>query len=151
MDKTDTTDIDAPVVADTSVDHTGDREAIRALIANVETAFNANDADLLVKDVARNAVLGNAAGVLIRGRDATLEASRVGLAGFLKDEYVRYEVTDIAFLRPDVAIAHKAARAVTADGDPIDAEPAMVALYVLTKEQGRWWIVARHNTPVPRA
>ncbi|MFE7746525.1 SgcJ/EcaC family oxidoreductase [Nocardia sp. NPDC057455] len=145
-----TTDSEAPVIEDTSVDHAQDRAAIEAIIAKVETAYNTNDADLLVEDVARNAVIGNAVGLVQHGRDVVLEASRVGLAGFLKDEYVRYEVTDIAFLRPDVAIAHKAARAVTADGEPIDIEPAMVALYVLTKEQGRWWIAARQNTLVPR-
>nr|WP_238846447.1 hypothetical protein [Nocardia terpenica] len=49
-----------------------------------------------------------------------------------------------------MALAHKTARAITADGKPIDIEPAMVALYVLTKENGRWWIAARQNTPVPR-
>ncbi len=139
-----------PLIEDNSVDHAEDRVAIEALIANVETAFNTNDAELMVRDVARNAVLGNAAGMLLHGRDATLAASRDGLAGFLKDQYVRYELLGITFLRADVAIAHKAARAVTADGAPIDVDPAMVALYVLTKEDGRWWIAARHNTPVPR-
>ncbi|MFE2957510.1 SgcJ/EcaC family oxidoreductase [Nocardia tengchongensis] len=143
-------DVEAPVIGDESVDHAADRAAIEAVIATVEIAMNTNDAELLVKDVARNAVVGNAVGALMRGRDVVLEASRAGLAGFLKDEYVRYEVTDIAFLRPDVAIAHKAARAVTAAGEPIDVEAAMVALYVLTKEDERWWIAARQNTPVPR-
>ena len=139
-----------PIIEDNTADHARDRAAIEALVANVETAFNTNDADLMVRDVARNAVLGNAAGMLVHGREATLEASRIGLAGLLKEEYVRYELIDIVFLRPDVALAHKAARAVTADGEPIDVEPAMVALYVLTKEDGRWWIAARQNTPVPR-
>ncbi|MBF6085908.1 SgcJ/EcaC family oxidoreductase [Nocardia cyriacigeorgica] len=144
-------DIEAPVVEDSSVDHAADREAIEAIVATVAEAYNTKDAELMVRDVAANAVVGNAVGVLHHGRDAVLEASRIGLAGFLKDEYVRYEVTDIGFLRPDVAIAHKAARAVTADGEPIDVDPAMVALYVLVKEDGRWWIAARQNTLVPQA
>src|SRR5690348_4373640 len=97
-----------PIIEDNSVDHAEDRLAIEALIAKVETAFNTNDAELMVRDVARNAVLGNAAGMLLHGRDATLAASRDGLAGFLKDQYVRYELIGITFLRADVAIAHKA-------------------------------------------
>ncbi|WP_428846881.1 SgcJ/EcaC family oxidoreductase [Nocardia terpenica] len=80
-----TTDIEAPIVEDNSVDHSQDRAAIEAVIATVETAYNTNDADLMVQDVARNAVIGNAVGALQYGRDAVLEASRAGLAGFLKD------------------------------------------------------------------
>lgn len=144
-------DSDVPVIGDESVDHAADREAIEAIISTVEAAYNTNDAELMVRDLAANAVVGNAVGVLQRGREAVLEASRAGLAGFLKDEYVRYEVTDIGFLRPDVAIAHKAARAVTAEGETIDIDPAMIALYVLVKQDGRWWVAARQNTPVPQA
>ncbi|MEV0851111.1 hypothetical protein [Nocardia fluminea] len=40
----------------------------------------------------------------------------------------RYRVVEVTLLRPDVAIAHKTARATTADGTLIDTEPAMVAL-----------------------
>lgn len=43
----------------------------------------------------------------------------------------------------------RAARATTADGTLIDRDPAMVALYVLVREGGRWWVAARQNTPVP--
>lgn len=143
-------DNEVPVIADDSVDHAADRAAIEAIIARVEQAYNTNDAELMVQDLAANAVVGNAVGMLQHGRAAVLEASRAGLAGFLKDEYVRYEVTDIGFLRPDVAIAHKAARAVTAEGAPIDVDPAMIALYVLVKQDGRWWVAARQNTLVPQ-
>ncbi|MGI5218160.1 SgcJ/EcaC family oxidoreductase [Nocardia sp. CA-290969] len=140
-----------PVVEDTTVDHTGDIAAIEQLIADVETGYNTNDAELMVSGFTANAAAGNAVGTVITGRDALLDAARRGLAGFLQDEYVRYEVADIVFLRPDIAIAHKTARAVTAEGELIDKDPAMVALYVLVREGGVWWVAARHNTPVPQA
>ncbi|NEW39513.1 SgcJ/EcaC family oxidoreductase [Nocardia cyriacigeorgica] len=140
-----------PVVEDTSVDHTADIAAIEQLVADVETGYNTNDAELMISGFTANASAGNAVGTVITGRDALLDAGRRGLAGFLKNEYVHYEVTDITFLRPDIAIAHKAARATTADGTLIDEDPAMVALYVLVKENNRWWVATRHNTPVPAA
>ncbi|MFI5719441.1 SgcJ/EcaC family oxidoreductase [Nocardia sp. NPDC051750] len=146
-----TTAYEPPLVEDTTVDHTGDIAAIERLVADVETGYNNNDAELMVSGFTANAVAGNAVGTVITGRNALLEASRRGLAGFLKDEYVRYAVTDIVFLRADVAIAHKTARATTGRGDLIDRDPAMVALYVLVRENGRWWVAARHNTPVPAA
>ncbi|MFC9440162.1 SgcJ/EcaC family oxidoreductase [Nocardia sp. NPDC057030] len=140
-----------PLVGDSSVDHTADVAAIERIIGNVETAYNTNDAELMTADFTANAAVVNAAGALVVGRDALLDANRRGLAGFLKDQYVRYEVTDITFLRPDVAFAHKVARATTAEGEPIDLDHAMIALYVLVKEDGRWWTAARQNTLIPRA
>ncbi|MEV6386464.1 SgcJ/EcaC family oxidoreductase [Nocardia xishanensis] len=147
----DATTYESPVVEDTTVDHTEDIAAIERLVADVEEGFNNKDAELMVSGFTANAAAGNGVGMVITGREALLEAARTGLAGFLKDEYARYEVTDIVFLRPDVAIAHKAARAITTEGEPIDEDPAMVALYVLVKENGRWWTAARHNTLVPKA
>ena len=52
------------------------------------------------------------------------------------------------FVRPDVALVRKHARAITAEGEPLDLDHSMSALYVLTKEEGRWWIAARQNTLV---
>ncbi|MCM6776816.1 SgcJ/EcaC family oxidoreductase [Nocardia sp. CDC159] len=140
----------APSITDTTVDHTGDIAAIRAIIGRVESGYNTNDAELMTADFLDNATVVNAMGTLLTGRAELLESSRAGLAGFLKDEYVRYDTIDITFLRPDVAIAHKHARATTPDGDLIDQEPAMIALYVLIKEDGRWWAAARQNTPISR-
>ncbi|MFF0492266.1 SgcJ/EcaC family oxidoreductase [Nocardia sp. NPDC004068] len=132
------------------MEDTDDIAEIRALIGRVEAGFNTNDADLMSGDFTADATAVNAVGTLIRGREALLEASRAGLAGFLKDEYVRYDLVDVTFLRPDIAVAHKHARATTADGTLIDREPAMIALYVLVKENGRWRTAARQNTPIPR-
>lgn len=146
-----TVHVEAPVIEDTTVDHTADRAAIEDIIGRVETAYNTNDAELMVSDLAENALIGNAVGVLQTGRETVLEASRAGFAGFLKDQYVRYEVLDITFPLPDMALAHKGARATDAAGELLDLDHAMVALYVLVKKDGRWWVVARQNTLVPRA
>jgi uncharacterized protein (TIGR02246 family) len=89
-----------------------------------------------------------ATGVRIDGRDAMLEASRAGLAGPLRDQRARYELADVVFVRPDVALAHKHAWAVDETGAQIDVGHAMSALYVLVRENGRWWAVSRQNTLV---
>ncbi|MBF6168480.1 SgcJ/EcaC family oxidoreductase [Streptomyces gardneri] len=140
-----------PLVEDTTVDHTDDIAAIRQIVANAEAGFNANDAALLSADFTANAAVVNAMGTLITGFEALLDANRRGLAGFLKDQYARYEIADITFLRPDVAIAHKRAWATTADGELLDNDHAMIALYVLVKQGDRWYTAARQNTLVPAA
>jgi len=136
-----------PTIEDTS-DHADDIRAIEQLIADIETGFNANDPDLSVSHFARNASAVNVAGVLVSGRDALLDANRTGLAGPLRDQYARYEIADVVFLRPDVAIAHKLARATSSAGEPIDVGHTMIALYVLVRQEGRWWVTARQNTIV---
>lgn len=138
------------VIARDDHDHTADVAAIVEIVRRVETAFNTNDPELMTADFTTDASVVNAVGVQISGREALLAANRAGLAGFLKDQYVHYELSDITFLRPDVAIAHKTARAITAEGEPIDREPAMIALYVLVRQDGRWQTAARQNTLVPQ-
>lgn len=138
-----------PVVEDTTVDHTDDIAAITALIKDVETGFNTNDADLLVRPITANGSVVNVMGVQLSGIDDLLASSRSGLAGPLADQYATYELADITFLRPDVAIAHKHAWATTAEGTRIDVGHTMVALYVFVKQDGVWWAAARQNTLVP--
>lgn len=138
-----------PVVDDTTVDHTDDIAEITALIKDVETGFNTNDADLLVRPFIANASVVNVMGVQLSGLEDLLASSRRGLAGPLADEYATYELADITFLRPDVAIAHKHAWATTPDGTRLDVGHTMIALYVFVKQDGVWWAAARQNTLIP--
>ena len=127
-----------------------DIDEIRQVVADVERGFNTNDAALMNSRVARDAMLVSAMGVRLVGIDEVMTASEAGLAGPLKDQYARYEVKDVRFVRPDVALTYKEAYAVTADGEPIDVDHTMCALYVLVKDDSRWLIAARQNTLVPR-
>jgi uncharacterized protein (TIGR02246 family) len=149
----------APAVTDAGTDPTTDHAArrradlaaIHQVIADVERGFNTNDAELAVRRFARDASAVAVTGVRTVGLDALLEAHRVGFAGPLRDQFARYEVGDVAFVAPDVALVHKRARAVDADGVSLDVGHAMVALYVLVRRGDRWWIAARQNTLVAPA
>jgi len=125
-----------------------DVAAIEQVIADIEKGFNTNDPELSVEHFTDDATTVNVGGALASGRDALLEAHRAGFAGPLRDQYARYELDDVAFLRPDVAVAHKRARATDAGGEPIDVGHAMIALYVFVKDDGRWRVAARQNTLV---
>jgi uncharacterized protein (TIGR02246 family) len=127
-----------------------DEVAIRAIVADVQTAFNTNDPVLMNEHFAADASVVTAMGKRVTGIDALRRAAEQGMAAALRDEYVRYVVTDVRFLRPDVALAYKEATATDADGEPIELDHSMVALYVLVKENDRWLVAARQNTLVPR-
>jgi uncharacterized protein (TIGR02246 family) len=137
-----------PLIEDTTEDHAADVAAIEQVIADIEAGFNGKDPDLSVARFADNASAVSARGVRVSGREALLEANRSDLAGPLRDQYARYELADVTFLRPDVAVAHKRAWATSPDGEPIDVGHTMIALYVLVREDGRWWVAARQSTLV---
>jgi uncharacterized protein (TIGR02246 family) len=104
-----------------------------------------------VPGVHRNARTITALGSRVVGWDALLDAHQTGFAGTLGEQYARYRVDDVVFVRSDVALVCKQAWATDADGTDLSADPAMVALYVLVREHGRWWIAADANTPVHTA
>jgi uncharacterized protein (TIGR02246 family) len=125
-----------------------DIAAIAGVIADIEAGFNTKDAELSVAHFAPDATAVSVTGTLVTGRDELLEAHRAGYAGPLRDQYARYELGDVRFLRPDVAVAYKRATATTREGEPLDVGHAMIALYVLVREDGRWLVAARQNTLV---
>jgi uncharacterized protein (TIGR02246 family) len=143
--------VDAPHIEDTGTDHSGDVEEIRRVIADAEKAFNDNDAELLVEHLVSNVSTVGVTGALLAGRSAVLEASRTLFAGPLRDQRARYELAEVLFVRPDVALARQHATAIDREGAPLSAGHAMTALYVLVREHGRWWVVGRQNTLVQRA
>jgi uncharacterized protein (TIGR02246 family) len=139
-----------PTVRDETIDHAADLEAIERIIGDTETAFNTNDADLLAEHMARDAVTVGVNGVALYGRDQVLDAARSLFAGPLRDQYARYDIDEVRFLRPDIALVHERAIATDAEGTPIDLDHTMSALYVLAEQDGRWWVVARQNTLISR-
>ncbi len=122
-----------------------DRAAIAGVVADVEAAFNTNDARRGVEHFAADASAVDVRGRLVEGIDALLRAHEAGYAGPLRDQFARYDVADVTFLRPDVALARVLATATDAQGAPLSVGHAMVATYVLVREDGRWWIAARQN------
>ncbi len=132
----------------TEIDHAADVAALRALVDDVEVGFNTNDAERMVRGFADDGTAVGVTGALLRGRDEMLDVSRDLLAGPLRDQRARYELDDIRFVRPDVALGYKRAWAVDADGHDLDVGHAMVALYVFVREGDRWEIAARQNTLV---
>ena len=125
-----------------------DVAAIHELIATQETGFNAKDAHLFAAPWRERSWAVSAFGREVAGRAAVLDAAERGFVGPLANEYASYEPGDVEFLDDDVAILHVYARATTANGERIDVDPAMIALYVVVREADAWQIVARQNTLV---
>ena len=123
-----------------------DIEAIKQIIATVETGFNQKDAAACVRHFTQDATVANVMGKQVSGWPAIYEAHQQGLAGHLRDEYARYDVHNLVFLRSDVAIAQVYGWPITKAGQPIEDGQGMIALYVMVKADDQWWIAARQNT-----
>ena len=114
------------------------------------TIYFTSDRDRTMNLFAADVATVGVTGAVLVGRDQALEASRTLFGGPLADQYARYEIDDVRFLGPDVAIVRKLARAIDDDGTPIDVDHAMVAHYVLARDGDRWWVVLRQNTLIAR-
>lgn len=127
---------------------TDHENAIRSIVADVEKGLNTNDIDLMVRHFDPTGHVVDARGRRIEAGPALLEAHEQALAGFLRDQHVRYSVTDVRLLADDVALGHVEAFATDAGGADLDGRVAMVATYVVASRNGTWRVLVRHNTPV---
>ena len=126
-----------------------DIAAIKQIVATIETGFNQKDAAECVKYFTQDATVVNVMGKQALGWPAIYEAHQQGLAGHLRDEYARYDVQNLLFLRPDVAVAHVYGWPITKAGQRIEDGQGMIAIYVMVKADDQWWVAARQNTLLP--
>src|ERR1044071_5723245 len=115
----------------TSAAQPQDIDAIKEIIATIETGFNQKDAAACVRHFTQDALVVNVLGKQVAEWSAIYEAHQGGLAGHLRDEYARYEVENLMFLRPDVAIAQVYGWPITKAGQPIEDGQGMIAMYVM--------------------
>jgi uncharacterized protein (TIGR02246 family) len=124
-------------------------QTIEDLIQETQAAFNADDAERFAATFADDAWTVGVTGQLLEGRAAILEASRALFAGPLAGQHARYVVDDVRHLDDDLAVVRKLAYVTDEAGRDLEADPAMVALYVLVRDDEGWRVAARQNTLIP--
>ena len=144
-----------------SHDHTADERAIRDITARAEHAWNEGDAAGFCAAMTDDVDFINVLGEHHKGRETVARGHQHIFATIYKDSRVHYTVESVRFVRPDVALAFihaklisrlpSAAIASAARQSRIDEEmhesrarPTMVVV----KNDGRWQIVAFHNTSI---
>jgi PPOX class F420-dependent enzyme/OxyR family protein/uncharacterized protein (TIGR02246 family) len=133
------------------------REAIVAvanLVEELQAGLDEHDADVYNRHFAADVLWGSPFGATVHGYEQ-LHAIHVrlqeqGTGG----PSSRYEIVRVLVPTPDVAIAH--VRRVALDSHSQRLEPTStttaafseVALYVLVRRGGTWWLAAGQNTPI---
>ena len=131
-------------------------EAVARLVAGLQAAIDDNDADAYDRRFASDVIWGSPYGATVHGYE-TLHAIHVRLheqPGGSPAAHSRFEIDRVLVPTPDVAIAH--VRRVALDPAGRRLEPSVdgigrfseMALYVLIRRDGTWWLAAGQNTLV---
>jgi PPOX class F420-dependent enzyme/OxyR family protein/uncharacterized protein (TIGR02246 family) len=127
--------------------------AVARLVAELQEGYDRHDADISNRHFAADLIWGSPFGATVTGHDDLhaihLRLKERGVGGRAS----RYEIVQTLAPAPGVAVAHVRRVALDADGDPApEGDPSAgfseMALYVLVRRGGTWWLAAGHNTPI---
>ena len=136
--------------AASATDQNSDQAAIRQTVMGLQDAWNRHDMKAFANLFAEDADFVNVAGAWWKGRVEIEEKHRAVHATIFRDSTLSIEEVDVRFLTPDIAIAHVLTALVEQkmpDGSVVPPRRALLT-QVLQKQNGKWMIVASHNTDV---
>ena len=132
----------------TNSNSTADRNAIDAIVAGLEAAWNAGDGSTFGAPFAADADFVTIRAEHVRGREAIASGHAAIFRTIYAGSVNRFIIDSLRFLRPDVALVHVDA-ALNAPTGPLAGRHTAKFSAVLTRESGDWQITSFHNTLVP--
>jgi uncharacterized protein (TIGR02246 family) len=135
------------ILAHASPARAGDEAAIRRIVAQLESGWNAGDGEAFAAPFASDADYVIVNGMRIKGRAAIDEGHRRIFSTVYKGSRNAASILAIRFLRGDVAVAHVEWHLKFYEARAPREKKAITTL-VLVKEGGRWIITAFQNTPI---
>lgn len=115
--------------------------AVAELVTQLQAGLDTRDAETYNESFAGDVLWGGPFGATVRGYDELHRIHRRLLAASAASSS-RYEIVDVSAPTADVAVA-QVRRTPQSTNDF-----AEIALYVLTRAHGRWWLAAGQNTVV---
>jgi PPOX class F420-dependent enzyme/OxyR family protein/uncharacterized protein (TIGR02246 family) len=126
--------------------------AVERQVAELQAGLHDQDAELYNRHFAGDVIWGSPYGATVEGYDS-LHAIHRRLHAANDRGDSRYEIVRVLCPTPDVALAQVRRTALDDNGEPIpslEGEPRFseMALYVLVRRAGSWWLAAGQNTIV---
>jgi uncharacterized protein (TIGR02246 family) len=131
-----------------------DEIAIRNIIQEETTAWNAGDAAAYSRHFAEDGTCTNIRGELFNGRQAFIQRHDYLFKGPFRGSTLKQDLVSLKFVRPDVAVVEVLTSVSgiqkLSPGTKTDDKGRLRTrlLQVVVKEKGEWEIVAYHNTDV---
>lgn len=129
-------------------------QAVQALAAELQAGFETKDADVSNRHFAGDIMWGSPFGATVHGYE-DLHAIHVWLKKIDRGGHAsRFEVVSVLAPAPGVAVAQIRRTALDDDGNPVEPSSDLtqafseMAMYVLVRRGGTWWLAAGQNTPV---
>jgi uncharacterized protein (TIGR02246 family) len=128
--------------------------AVDAFVAGLQAGHDRHDAEILNHQFATDVIWGSPYGALIDGYDQLHPIHVRFQRNADQKPSFRYQVRHVLALSEDVVVAHIARLALGQDGEPLppSSEPdqpfSEMAMYVLIRRDGSWWLAAGQNTPI---
>jgi uncharacterized protein (TIGR02246 family) len=129
-------------------------DAVDEFVAGLQAGIDSADAETYNADFGDDVAWGSPYGATVVGYDAlhSIHRQMFGRGVAATGPSSRYETVHVMAPAPDVAVAQVRRAALNADGEPIPVDDASafseMALYVLVRRDGKWWLAAGQNTPI---
>lgn len=129
-------------------------QAVAHLVDELQEGWDKHDADITDRHFGNDILWGSPFGVTLQGYEQ-LHAIHVRLKQLARGgTSTRYEIVQVLSPAADVAIAHVRRVALDHQGQPVEPSSDVtgafseMALYVLVRRNGTWWLAAGQNTIV---
>ena len=129
------------------------REAIVRLVAELQQGMDEHDAEISDRSLAGDVLWGSPFGRTLGGYEP-LHDIHARMKARASNTSSRFELEQMLVPAPDVAIAHVRRTSLDAAGEPVPVSDdssgpfSEMAMYVLVRRDGHWWLAAGHNTPI---
>jgi PPOX class F420-dependent enzyme/OxyR family protein/uncharacterized protein (TIGR02246 family) len=127
---------------------------VASLVAELQAGIGGHDADTYNRHFAADVIWGSPYGATVRGYDELHAIHTSLLARSVGGPSSRYETIQVLSPTPDVVVAHVRRVALDSEGQPFEPSANLgagfseMALYVLVRRAGDWWLAAGQNTPI---
>jgi len=129
-------------------------QAVADFVTELQAGWDRHDADITNRHFANDLLWGSPFGATLQGYEQ-LHAIHVRLKQLARGgTSSRYEIVQVLAPVPNVVVAHVRRVALDDDGQPVEPAPDVtgpfseMALYVLVRRNGTWWLAAGQNTIV---